>query len=133
MVPNVAMGAMQAMESCVILVNEIGKVLDSSVDGKLQRESLKEALSRYVELRAPRSGAIQKRAGIVCRALLRHDGHNADAEKLLNDLPNLTDADWLFKEFMGFLGAPALDSIPLSKRGKLFHNTLSAFQQALKA
>lgn len=128
MVPNIAMGAIQAMESCAVLVNELSTALKNSGSIK-SSDVLKAALSRYTEKRIGRSTSFQKRAGVVCRALMRHDCHNKDAAAVLQNLPVLSDFDWLFKEFMGFSGSPAFADIPQSARAAFFDQALTNFQQ----
>lgn len=131
MVPNLAMGAIQAMESCAVLVNELSTALRGS-SNMSSTEVLKAALSRYTEKRMGRSSSFQKRAGVVCRALMRHDCHNKDAAAVFQNLPVLSDFDWLFKEFMGFSGSPAFADIPQSARGAFYDQALTNFQQRVR-
>lgn len=129
MVPNAAMGGNQAIESIALLLNEFGKALKISSDGKIPGNVLKVSLTRYSEQRQVRTTEVQKRAGIICRAQLRYDGQ---AAAVFQELPALTDADWLFRGFMGFSGAPVLDNIPLSIRGNFYNEALASFWQRFK-
>ncbi|KAF2650610.1 FAD/NAD(P)-binding domain-containing protein [Lophiostoma macrostomum CBS 122681] len=126
MVPNAAMGANQAMESSACLVNELQKVIKSSSGGHLDPASLRSALEDYANLRTPRTSMIQERAGISCRAQLRHGG---PAAAVLRELPTLTDADWLFRGFASLLDAPVLDGFPLTARGKFLEEAMATFKR----
>lgn len=70
MVPNAAMGANQALESAVVLVNELQGVLAASSDKTLHRDGLRSALERFEEQRRGRTGEVIQKAGIICRAQL---------------------------------------------------------------
>ncbi|KAK8105016.1 FAD-dependent monooxygenase [Apiospora kogelbergensis] len=129
MVPNAAQGGNQAMESVALLLNELGSV---SGDGALKippADALRAALCRYSEQRRARTTKIQSLAGTICRTQMFPHGEQTAAA--YQQLPTLSDADWLFRGMMGFLGAPCLNGIPLTERGKLFDETLASFQQRL--
>jgi FAD dependent monooxygenase len=124
MVPNAAQGGNQAMESVAVLLNELEKARSK---GRIQADLLEQALSRYSEQRKPRASKIQKMAGMICRTQMMPNGDATSAA--FQELPRLTDADWLFRGFMGFVGAPSLNGIPLTKKGKFFDEALSSFEQ----
>ncbi|WEW61962.1 hypothetical protein PRK78_007462 [Emydomyces testavorans] len=94
-------GANQAIESSAPLVNELEKVVRISPEGPLPRNALTAALSRYSEQRQKRTREIMQRAGMVCRVQVCHGG---PAAAILEELPTLTDGDWLFRGFMGIFG-----------------------------
>ncbi|KAB8068834.1 FAD/NAD(P)-binding domain-containing protein [Aspergillus leporis] len=130
MVPNAAMGANQAIESSAVLVNEIGRILQDSSDTASPRETLQTALRHYTVTRQPRTREISERAGIVCRAQLCHGG---PAATVLQELPSLSDSDWLFRGFMGFSDAPVLEAIDLTARGQFYDRAIQGFWKRLKA
>ncbi|KAI1074322.1 FAD-dependent monooxygenase [Whalleya microplaca] len=130
MVPNAAMGANQAIESSATLVNEICKVFGASTDGRILAAALGSALARYQELREPRASEAQKRAGILCRAQLCHTGQ---AETMLEELPILSDGDWLFRAFMGFSEASMIESIPSTERARFYDTAVKEFLKKTKA
>ncbi|CAJ0552559.1 Ff.00g006370.m01.CDS01 [Fusarium sp. VM40] len=125
MVPNAAMGANQAMESAVVLVNELRGVLASSSDNSFHHDILRAALARYTEQRKGRTTQVQQKAAMVCRAQLCHNG---PAEAILKELPTLTDGDWLFRGFMGLADAPVLDDMPLSSRGLMYQKAVESLR-----
>lgn len=112
------------MESVALLLNELEKVRTT---GKISSEQLKLALSRYSDQRKPRASKIQKMAGMICRTQMMPHGEATSAA--YQELPRLTDADWLFRGYMGFLGAPALAGIPLTEAGKFYDKSMSSFQE----
>lgn len=126
MVPNAAMGANQAMESAVVLVNELQAVLASSSDNSFHYDTLRAALSRFTEQRKGRTTQVQQKAAMVCRAQLCHSG---PAEAILKELPILTDGDWLFRGFMSLAGAPVLQDIPLTSRGLRYQQAVETLQK----
>ncbi|KAM0545989.1 hypothetical protein ACHAPJ_011101 [Fusarium lateritium] len=125
MVPNAAMGANQAMESAVALVNELREALVSPSSTTWDRDALVAALAQYTERRKSRTTQVKQKAGTVCRAQLCHSG---PAEAILKELPTLTDGDWLFRGFMGFADAPVLDDIPLTIRGLKYQEAVDAIR-----
>jgi FAD dependent monooxygenase len=126
MVPNAAMGANQAMESAVVLVNELRGVLASSSDNSFQPDILRGALARYTEERKGRTTQVQQKAAMICRAQLCHSG---PAEAIRKELPALTDGDWLFRGFMGLADAPVLDDVPLTSRGLMFQQAVKSLRK----
>jgi FAD dependent monooxygenase len=130
MVPNAAMGANQAMESAVVLVNELRGVLASSSDNSFHYDILRAALARYTEQRKGRTTQVQQKAGMICRAQLCHGG---PAEAILKELPTLTDGDWLFRGFMGLADAPVLDDMPLSSRGLIYQQAVESLRKKAMA
>ncbi|KAM5367380.1 hypothetical protein ACJZ2D_010025 [Fusarium nematophilum] len=130
MVPNAAMGANQAMESSVILANELRDVLAASADNQFHPEALKSALARYAERRTGRTTEVMQKAGMICRAQLCHSG---PPEAVLKELPSLSDGDWLFRGFMGLADAPVLHGIPLTDRGRMYQQAVEALRTKAKA
>ncbi|RGP80702.1 bikaverin cluster-monooxygenase [Fusarium longipes] len=126
MVPNAAMGANQAMESAVVLVNELRGVLALSSDNSFHSETLHNTLAQYAEQRKSRTIQVQQKAAMVCRAQLCHDG---PAEAIVKELPTLTDGDWLFRGFMGLADAPVLDHIPLTSRGLMYQKAVESLRK----
>ncbi|KAH6654440.1 hypothetical protein BKA67DRAFT_565173 [Truncatella angustata] len=156
MVPNTAMGANQAMESFG-LVNELCRAFKQSPHGKPTSEALNLAwangltkkvphpysdssqscvegcgtfsgnslVGQLPQSRIPRTTEIQKRASMTCRAQLRHEGPAAVQPQ---ELPTLTDADWLFRGFMGLSDAQIFEGIPLSNQGVVLQRGNEQFQ-----
>jgi FAD dependent monooxygenase len=118
------------MESSACLVNELQKAMQSSPNGNLAPTALRSALENYAKSRTPRTSMIQERAGISCRAQLRHGG---PAAAVLRELPTLTDADWLFRLFAGLADACAFDGVPMTERGRVFEEAMATFQQRSRA
>lgn len=119
-----------AIESVALLLNEVGGILKSSPPGKkIPSNAMKVALARYSEQRRTRTTQIQKMAGMACRTQLLHEG---PAAVEFQNLPNLTDGDWLFRAFMGFSNAPMLNDLPLSSRGDFYNEALASFWQRFK-
>lgn len=130
MVPNAAMGANQAIESSATLLNELGDIFSKKYSGSPQLELLSAALKRYAYIRKSRASEIVQRAGTVCRAQLLHSGPAAAVQE---EVPSLTDGDWLFRGFMGLSEFPVLDALPLSPRGKFFGKALEKFWKRVRA
>ncbi|THY13930.1 hypothetical protein D6D00_09988 [Aureobasidium pullulans] len=128
MVPNAAMGANQAMESSTVLVNKLQGVLKA--DGPVSGELLHKAISEYVEMRKPRTEAIKDKAAMVCRAQMCFDG---PPTAMINELPSLTDGDWLFRGFAGLSGAPTIEGLAVTPRAKFYDQAIGRFWQKVKA
>lgn len=124
------MGANQAIESATVLLNELRGVWDKSEEEILPSKVFQAAFERYAERRKPRTGMIVQKAGITCRAQLGHDG---SAAAVRQELPSLTDGDWLFRGFMGFSDSPVLAGVPLSCRGEFFNQAVELFQERFRA
>ncbi|CAI7641997.1 unnamed protein product [Penicillium viridicatum] len=130
MAPTAAMGANQAIESSATLLNELQGTFFKSDDGFLPQGLLTAALERYTANRKPRAGGIARKAGIICRAQLLHDG---PAAAVRDELPCLTDGDWLFRGFMGLADSPVIAVLPLSSRGKFFGKAVEQFWNRVRA
>ncbi|KAF3386931.1 FAD-dependent monooxygenase bik2 [Penicillium rolfsii] len=130
MVPNAAMGANQAIESSATLLNELGDLFSKKDGCSPQPDLLAAALKRYAETRKSRASEIVQRAGAVCRAQLSHSG---PAAAVREELPSLTDGDWLFRGFMGLSGSPVIDALPVSPRGKFFGQAVEKFWKRVQA
>jgi 2-polyprenyl-6-methoxyphenol hydroxylase-like FAD-dependent oxidoreductase len=126
MVPHTAAGASQAMESCALLLNELGDILKNSQGSKISGTDLKAAFARYSKQRAPRSTQVQELAGIVAAGQLLHRGVGG---AVIKELPTLTDGDWMFRAFGGLPAAPVVNGIPLSTSGNLYNEALANFMQ----
>jgi hypothetical protein len=130
MLPTGGMGANQAMESSVSLVNELRKVLRDSHDGIFPRDALRSALARYSEQRRPRAGSAAQIAGLLCRSQMGHDG---PAAAMRRELPSISDGDFLFRGFAGLSDAPVIDGIEPSSRGHYYNQEVRKFWQKVKA
>lgn len=128
MVPNAAMGANQAMESSAVLVNKLHGVLKK--DGPVSRNLLHKAISEYVEIRKPRTQGIKDKAAMVCRAQMCFDG---PPTAVINELPTLTDGDWLFRGFAGLSGAPTIEGLAMTPRAVFYDQALGKFWQKVKS
>lgn len=49
------------------------------------------------------------------------------AAAVREELPTLSDGDWLFRGFMGLSESPVLHALPLSPRGKFYGEALEKF------
>ncbi|OOQ88357.1 3-hydroxybenzoate 6-hydroxylase 1 [Penicillium brasilianum] len=130
MVPNAAMGANQAIESSATLLNELGNIFTAKDGGSPQPEILANALKRYADIRKFRASEIVKRAGTICRAQLSHSG---PAAAVREELPSLTDGDWLFRGFMSLSESPVIDALPVPPRGKFFGQAVEKFWKSFRA
>jgi hypothetical protein len=130
MLPTGGMGANQAMESSVALVNELQRVLRDSQDGTFPRDALSSALARYSVLRRPRAGSNVELSGLLCRAQMCHDG---PAGAVRRDAQSTSAGDMLFRGFAGYSEAPVIDGIEPSPRGRYYNQAIREFRQKVKA
>ena len=124
------MGANQAMESAAVLVNELRRAFDALASDRLSSTDLRQAFASFTNQRRPRTTQVESKAGMLCRAQLLHDG---PAAAIVEELPSLSDGDWLFRGFMGLAQSPVLDGIPLSSCSLRFQAAMQKFMQKFKA
>jgi hypothetical protein len=130
MLPTGGMGANQAIESSVALVNELQKVLRDSQDGTFPRDALSSALARYYVQRRPRAGRNVEFSGLLCRAQM---GHGGPAGVIRRDAQSASVGDLLFRGFTSYSEAPVIDGIEPSLRGQYFDQAIEEFRQKVKA
>ncbi|KAK8058411.1 hypothetical protein PG994_008859 [Apiospora phragmitis] len=126
MVPHAALGGNQAMESVALLLNELLGSGSGSSSGRSGALAII-PLPALCERRCARTSKLRSMAEMTCRTQLSPHGEHTSAT--YRQLPGLTDADWLLKITMSFLGAPALEGVPLTERGRFYDESLASFQE----
>jgi hypothetical protein len=122
MVPHLAMGANQAIESAAALSNELVRIQEWELGG------ITGALERYTQVRRARAAAATNMAGMICRAQLRCHGY----DRIFSSIPGLKFADWMIRALAGFRGAAAVESLPQTKRGEYFDEKVGGFFERLE-
>ncbi|KAM7190933.1 hypothetical protein V8F33_009166 [Rhypophila sp. PSN 637] len=118
-----------SIEDAAVLVNEIQKTSSDHPEGRLGRAELRAAPERFTPARTYRTRQAVEKAGTICRAQLCHSSRAAAAVQ--EELPMLCDGDWLVRGFLGFSGAPFLEGVPLTARGRYYQEACQGFLENL--
>lgn len=122
MVPHLAMGANQAIESAAALSNELLRIHQWDMCG------ITAAVERYTQVRRARAAAATNMAGMICRAQLCCHGY----DRISSSIPRLKFADWMIRALAGFREAAAAESLPQTKRGEYFDEKVGGFFERLE-
>ncbi|RMJ29052.1 hypothetical protein PHISP_00132 [Aspergillus sp. HF37] len=122
MVPHLAMGANQAIESAAALSNELLRIHQWELGG------ITGAIERYTQVRRGRAAAATNMAGMICRAQLCCTGY----DHISSSIPRLKFADWMVRALVGFRGAAMVESLPRTKRGQYFDEKMGRFFERLE-